>query len=241
LERRSQPQPTGSVVAFRSRDHSRSGERQGAEVRGVDLQRLIRLKEPIPGSGKGKRASHVYRVAAEIMCRKGYEATSMNDIAEAAGLTKAGIYHYIRGKEDLLFGIMTYAMDNVEQGIIAPAMEATDAEERLRTIVERHTRSVIEGVGAITIVLEEMTALTPPHRRTITARKRAYFEFIRRTLEQLASEGKLRSVNSTCAAFSLLGSILWISRWYRRDGKITPEEALKDYLEMAMSAVLKSR
>ena len=91
------------------------------------MQRLIKLKEPIPALGKGKRASDVYRVAAEIMCHKGYGATSMNDIAEAAGLTKAGIYHYIRGKEDLLFGIMTYAMDNVERGIIAPAMEVADA------------------------------------------------------------------------------------------------------------------
>jgi AcrR family transcriptional regulator len=204
------------------------------------LQRLIKLKEPIPATGRGKRASNVYRVAAEIMCHKGYEATSMNDIAEAAGLTKAGIYHYIRGKEDLLFGIMTYAMDNVEQGIIAPATEVTDAEERLRTILERHTRSVIEGVGAITIVLEEMTALTPAHRKVITSRKRAYFDFIRQTLQQLDSEGKLRSVNPTTAAFSLLGMILWISRWYRRDGKITPQEALNDYLEIAMNGVLKT-
>jgi AcrR family transcriptional regulator len=204
------------------------------------LQRMIKLKEPIPASGRGKRASNVYRVAAEIMCHKGYEATSMNDIAEAAGLTKAGIYHYIRGKEDLLFGIMTYAMDNVEQGIIAPALEVADAEERLHTILECHTRSVIEGTGAVTIVLEEMTALTPAHRRVITSRKRAYFEFIRRTLQQLAEEGKLRNVNPTTAAFSLLGMILWISRWYRRDGKIAPPEALKDYLEIAMNGVLKT-
>jgi AcrR family transcriptional regulator len=207
----------------------------------VRLQRLIKLKEPIPATGKGKRGSHVYRVAAEIMCHKGFGATSMNDIAEAAGLTKAGIYHYIRGKEDLLFEIMKYAMDNVEQGIIAPAMEVADAEERLRTIVERHARSVIEGVGAITIVLEEMTALTPAHRRLITARKRAYLDCIRKTLQQLAAEGKLRNINPTTGAFSLLGMILWISRWYRRDGKITPQEALNDYLEIAMNGVLKER
>jgi len=82
--------------------------------------------------------------------------------------------------------------------------------------------------------------LTPAHRRVITARKRGYFEFIRRTLEQLATEGKLRNVNPTTAAFSLLGMILWISRWYRRDGKISPQEALNDYLEIAMSGVLKT-
>jgi AcrR family transcriptional regulator len=203
------------------------------------LAKLIRIKEPIPVEGKGKRASHIYRVAAEIMCQKGYEATSMNDIAEAAGLTKAGIYHYIRGKEDLLFEIMNYAMDVVDQGIIAHASPVEDAEERLRAIIERHCRSVLEGVGALTIVLEEVTALTPAHRRAITARKRAYFEFIRGTLEQLAREGKLREVNPTVAAFSLLGMILWISRWYRRDGSITTADALRDYVEIGMHAVMK--
>ena len=203
------------------------------------MQRTIKFREPIPASGKGKRASHVYRIAAEIMCQKGYEGTSMNDIAEAAGLTKAGIYHYIRGKEELLFEIMAYAMDNLEQRVIAPAQEVTDAEERLRKIVECHARSLIEGVGAITIVLEEMPALTAPHRRIIKSRKRSYFDFIRDTLRELEAEGKLRNVNLTTAAFSLLGMILWISRWYRRDGNLSAEQVLNDYVKLAMSAVLK--
>lgn len=203
------------------------------------MQRLIKFKEPIGASGKGKRASHVYRIAAEIMCQKGYEGTSMNDIAEAAGLTKAGIYHYIRGKEELLFEIMSYAMDNLDQRIVAPAQEIADAEQRLRKIVECHTRSLIEGVGAITIVLEEMPALTAAHRRIIKTRKRAYFDFIRDTLQQLQAEGKLRDVNLTTAAFSLIGMILWISRWYRRDGKLPAEQVMRDYIEIAMNGVLK--
>jgi AcrR family transcriptional regulator len=174
------------------------------------------------------------------MCQKGYEGTSMNDIAEAVGLTKAGIYHYIRGKEELLFEIMTYAMDNLDQRVIAPAQEIGDPEQRLRKIVEGHTNSLLEGVGAITIVLEEMVALTAAHRRTIKARKRAYFEFIRQTLQELESQGKLRDVNLTTATFSLLGMILWISRWYRRDGKLSAEQVLKDYVDIAMNGVLKT-
>ncbi|HEV2444479.1 MAG TPA: TetR/AcrR family transcriptional regulator, partial [Candidatus Sulfopaludibacter sp.] len=173
-------------------------------------------------------------------CQKGYEGTSMNDIAEAAGLTKAGIYHYIRGKEELLFEIMTYAMDNLDERIVGPAQEVADAEERLRRIVEGHTRNLLEGVGAITIVLEEMPALTSAHRRIIKARKRAYFDFIRNTIEQLECEGRLRSISPTTAAFSLLGMILWISRWYRRDGKMSAEQVLRDYVEIAMNGLLKT-
>src|SRR5262249_35420273 len=99
--------------------------------------------------------------------------------------------------------------------------EVADAEERLRTILELHIGSLIEGVGAITIVLEEMAALTAPHRRQIKGRKRAYLDLIRQTLDQLAAEGKLRPINSTNAGFGLLGMTLRNERWYRRDGKIT--------------------
>jgi len=91
------------------------------------------MKRVLPKQGKNKkatpiwrkedRADHIYRVAAEVMCRKGYEATSMNDIADAVGLTKAGIYHYIRGKEQLLFEIMNFAMDMVDEDVMAPARE----------------------------------------------------------------------------------------------------------------------
>ena len=189
---------------------------------------------------KEDRAAHIYRMAAEIMCRKGYEATSMNDIADAVGLTKAGIYHYIRGKENLLFAIMSYAMDMVDQDVMTPARKLADPEQRLRTIVERHSRRIVEVGGAVTILLEEMNALTPAHRSTIRGRKRAYFELIRWTLVQLAAEGKLRDVNPTVATFSLLGIILWISRWYRPDGNLTPQEVLDSVVETALNAVLRT-
>jgi TetR/AcrR family transcriptional regulator, cholesterol catabolism regulator len=198
-----------------------------------------KLKTVTPIWRQVDRADHIYRVAAEIMCQRGYEATSMNEIAEAVGLTKAGLYHYIRGKEDLLFQIMTYAMDMVDEDVIGPAQQVVDAEERLRTIVGRHAKRIFEVGGAVTILLDEMSSLTPAHRRRVKARKRAYFDLVRETLERLASEGKLRDVEPTVATFCLFGMIVWISRWYRRAGRLTPAQAGRDFVEIATGAVLK--
>src|SRR5215470_15529449 len=166
---------------------------QPARIARCSLQKA-RMKSATPIWRKEDRADHIYRVAAEIMCRKGYEATSMNDIADAVGLTKAGMYYYIRGKEHLLFEIMSFAMDTVDEFIVGPAQDLADAEERLRSMIERHGRRIVEQGGEVTILLEEMWALTPAHRRTIRRRKRVYFDTVRRTLEQLATEGKLREV-----------------------------------------------
>jgi AcrR family transcriptional regulator len=157
------------------------------------------------------------------------------------GLTKAGLYHYIRGKEDLLFQIMSFGMDMVDEDVIAPARRIGDAQSRLRAIVERHGRRIMEQGGAVTILLEEMPALTPTHQRIIRNRKRAYFELVRDTLGELSAEGRLRDLDSNVAAFTLFGMILWTSRWYRDGGTLTPEQAAADLGEMAMSAVLNGR
>src|SRR5579864_538724 len=159
------------------------------------MQTRLRAKPSLPVWRKEQRTDHIYRVAAEIMCEKGFEATSMNEIADAVGLTKAGMYHYIRGKEDLLFEIMSFAMDIVDQDVMAPALKISDPGERLRAIVERHARRIMEQGGAVTILLDEMHALSAPHRRVIRQRKRAYFEMMRQTLEELLREGKLRGLD----------------------------------------------
>lgn len=219
----------------------------GRSLRCATLEERVRCILPRPAKATkvqpiwhedNHAADRIYRTAAEIICRKGYEATSMNDIAAAVGLTKAGVYHYIRGKEQLLFEIMSFAMDMVDEHVIRPAMQVEDAEQRLRTIIETHARRILETGGAVTIILEETQALTAPHQRTIKRRKREYFELVRNTLEQLAAEGKLRDVNTTVGAFTVLGIITWISRWYRRDGELSPEMVLRDVTTVAANAVL---
>jgi AcrR family transcriptional regulator len=211
------------------------------DILGVRLPKHSKASKIPPLRRREDRANHIYRVAAQIMCRKGYEATSMNDIGAAVGLTKPGLYHYLRGKEDLLFRIMSYGMDVVDDLVIAPAKPIADAEQRLRTMIEGHVGRIMEEGGEVTIILEEMWALKPAHREIIRLRKRAYFDLIRRTLLQLSAEGKLHKVNPTVAAFSLLGMINWISRWYVRGGKLKPSDVATNVLAVALHGLLQAR
>lgn len=190
------------------------------------------------------RLGEIYRAAAKIICEKGYDATSMNDIAEAVGITKAGIYHHIPGKKDLLFRIMNFGMDTLDQEVIAPAMAISDPEERLRTIITRHvrlitSRSTTQGNNPVTIVVDEVAGLTPVHRRKINQRKRAYVDLVRQTLTQLKEAGKLADVDVTAAAFSLLGMILWLSRWYHPDGRLTRQEVAEEVIKIALGGLLR--
>lgn len=67
------------------------------------------------------RLSEIHRVAARIIWEKGYDATSMSEIADAVGITKAGVYHHVPGKRDMLYAIMSYGLDSLENEVITPA------------------------------------------------------------------------------------------------------------------------
>jgi len=183
------------------------------------------------------RAAEVYRTAAEIILQNGYDATSVSDIAQALGITKAGLYHYIHGKTQLLFDIMQYGLNELDREVAQPALKINDPEARLRFMIERHARIVTRGHGAVTILVDEARALTPAQNRKVTRKKREYFDFLRATLQELKDAGKLRDVNLTVAAFSLLGMINWLSRWYRAEGSLGEQSVSEAIVDIALNGL----
>ncbi len=185
------------------------------------------------------RAAEVYRTAAEIILQKGYDATSVSDIAQALGITKAGLYHYIHGKTQLLFDIMQYGLNELDREVAQPAMKIKDPEARLRFMIGRHARIVTRGHGAVTILVDEARALTPAQNRKVTRKKREYFDFLRATLQEMKDARKLRDVNLTVATFSLLGMINWLSRWYRAEGVLNEQQVAEAIVDIALNGLIR--
>ena len=91
------------------------------------------------------RRAEMCRISAQIFRDRGYDATSVSDIARALGLTKAGLYHYFESKEALLFEIMTYGLDRVRDEVAVPVRSIRDPEERLRQLIVRHAFALLCG------------------------------------------------------------------------------------------------
>ncbi len=184
------------------------------------------------------KPTEIYQAAARIFYEKGYHATSINEIAEAVHLTKAGLYYYIKGKQDLLYRIMDFAMTTLETEVVAVAAQESDLVERLRLIVSRHAYLMTQGGSALAILVNEIEGLTESQKNSIVDRQRSYIRFLRDTLGALGTEGKLGRLDPTSGAFGLLGMILWISRWFRADGQLSAEEVVDQVTEIALSGVL---
>lgn len=182
------------------------------------------------------RRAEILRTAASIFRRKGFHATAVGEIAEAVDLTKAGLYHHVRGKEDLLFAVMSFGMDRLE-GWLADARDIADPAERLRAVIEAHARGIAADDGNITVLVDEIEALSPEHRETIRSRQRAYFEFIRTCLEELREAGRTQ-IDVTVGAFGVLGMLMWLGRWYRREAALSAVEIARNISEMALNGLL---
>jgi len=195
-------------------------------------------RRPAPAPRLDARRADICRTAAQIFRDRGFDATSVSDVARALGLTKAGLYHYIDSKEALLFEIMSFGLDRVRDEVVLPVRAIRDPEERLRQLIVRHARITTRGQGAVAHLGDEIRALPPPSRKQLEERMRVYFDLVRDTLAELKSAGRLRPVDLTVGAFSVLGMILWLPRWFRQDGRLTQEQVANEIAKMALGGLV---
>ena len=90
----------------------------------------------------------ILRTAARLFQQRGYDATSMNDVAAALKLSKGGLYHHFQSKDEILFEIMNHAMDLTQERVLAPVGSIADPEERLRALIRLHIEVVLSPRAA---------------------------------------------------------------------------------------------
>lgn len=198
-----------------------------------------RKKSPIVLERMNDKLAQIYDVAATLICEKGFDATSVSDIADALNLTKAGLYHYIDGKKDLLYQIMTFALETLVEEVIKPARNEPDALRRLELIVRNHALIIMRGSTPMTILMDEVGGLTEAQQAEVLQHKLDYYALVRNTLKELKDAGKLCDLNPATAAHSLIGMIIYLSRWYRPDGKMTDEQIVKEILSIVQCGFIK--
>jgi AcrR family transcriptional regulator len=182
----------------------------------------------------------IYLAAAKLFREKGFAATSMNDLAKAMKMTKAGLYYYIRGKEDLLYRIVDRSITWVETAIIAPARELPDPEQRLRFIISIYGQRLLSMQRSLLLAIEDLQGLSPPHRREIDRRREVYIKLVSGTLEELRAQNKLRVVSTTVATFSVFAMLLSIPHWYPSHSPLSLPDALREITSVLLDGLLVS-
>jgi len=180
----------------------------------------------------------ILRAAARLFQQRGYDATSMNDVAAALKLSKGGLYHHFQSKDEILFDLMEQAMDITQDRVIDPVRRLIgDPEQALRALIRLHIDLVSSlRDREITVLLHENHPLPPALRRRVNARKKEYVRFLESLIADVQRARKTRpSVSARAAAFALLGMINWIYQWYKPEGELRGEELARQFTEIIFS------
>jgi len=163
----------------------------------------------------------------------------MGDIADAVDLTKGGLYYYIKGKKALLFAIMNFAMDLLESEVMAPARQETNADRRLANMVAGHIRVVLQDPSAMTILVYEEENLSAEHRVKVVHRKDEYAAVLRDSIQSVLDEQDGGShIDAGVAAYSILGMIHWIVRWYPGEGNLGQDQNVSQMTQRALRGLM---
>lgn len=187
-----------------------------------------------------RRLREICRVAARVFYEKGYSGASMQDIAEAVGLTKAGLYHHIGSKDRLLFEIMNYGMDILKETVLDKVALIQDPQERLRQTIAGHIHLIVRARDLeTTVILHENRSLQGPLRKKINARKREYIHFLESLISEVQErEGREALLSPKLAAFALLGMINWLYQWYRAEGPVPEAQLAQIYSDFFFRGLL---
>jgi TetR/AcrR family transcriptional regulator, cholesterol catabolism regulator len=186
------------------------------------------------------RNAEVFRAAAQLIVRQGYGGTSIGDIAKAVGMTKAGLYHHISSKQDMLFQILQHALNELERVVIAPAELVEDPEQRLRNTISLYTQGIIDYGPAFTLLFPERRHLDTPQRTLIDNRISRFRAYVREALQALADQGKLRELDIDIATRHILQTIVGMARWYPRNAKETATRLIEQTVNFNLSAILRT-
>jgi len=185
------------------------------------------------------RNEEVFRAAAELMTQKGFGGTSIGDIAKAVGMTKAGLYHHISSKQDMLYQILNYGMDLADSLVVKPTRDIADPEQRLREIVRRYARGLIESGTAFALLSSERKWLEPFQGEAFTRRVEGFRNYVMGTLEELDAKDRLYPQDIRITTMHILRTIIGIAGWYSPQFPADADQIVEETVSFALRAVLK--
>jgi AcrR family transcriptional regulator len=185
----------------------------------------------------------ILRTAARLFQQRGYDATSMNDVAAALKLSKGGLYHHFQSKDEILFEIMNHAMEITQERVLNPVRGIADPEERLRALIRLHIELVLSPRDReITVVLHENHPLPPTLRKRVNARKKEYIHFVEKLIAEVQKGAQQQAqrafkVSPRAAAFAVLGMINWIYQWYKPEGELQVQNLVPQFTDLIFSGI----
>lgn len=184
------------------------------------------------------RRREVIDAAARVFDRKGYDATSTQDIADEVGILKGSLYYYIESKEELLFTIIKEAYDAALAAVAELEKREGGALEMVSALVHKHVEVFTSTRVQTSVFFRDFRSLSPERQKVIKEAGEVYSSFLRGQILRGQREGVIRSdLNPRLCAIGIIGMLNAMSFWYHPEGPASPSEIVDEFSRLAIEGL----
>lgn len=171
------------------------------------------------------------REAAGAFAARGYHGTSLDDVAAALGVTKAALYHYVRGKKEILFECHMRSMDLGDEALAYARTHGRNGLDRVTMLARRYIELITGELGRMA-VLSEYDALDDRSKEIIGSRRDRWDRAMREMIAEGVADGSIRAIDPKLAVFYFMGAVNWMTRWYRPEGGATGADVAATFSDL---------
>jgi len=185
-----------------------------------------------------KRLEEVYEIAARLFEEKGYDATSIQEIAAATGVLKGSLYYYFESKEDLLLGILKEWQKESIPELERYTNFVGSPAEQFGYMISGYVKWTIDHRLYVALFEREYRSLSPEHQAELVPVRDQYERLMRRLINEGKERGQFRddadAKLTTIATFSMINGI---PMWYQPSGPYPPTKIAKVYADNAVRSI----
>jgi AcrR family transcriptional regulator len=180
----------------------------------------------------------ILQAAAQLFIERGFDGTSMHEIADALGVTRTAIYYYFKNKEAILVALT----DNITRVAAQLAEEAAQHKElsppqAVRTIVDRHVRLILDHGEQFRIVERSEERLPPRLRAAAADYRRSVLANFSAVIERGVQSGDFRPGDARVTALAIIGMCNWTAWWFRPGGRKSRDEVADIISDLAVQGL----
>ena len=183
-----------------------------------------------------ERLDRLLTTAARVFAQKGFHPTTMRDLARETGMSLAGMYHYVAGKDELLYLIQQRCFAQVLAGARSALEGTSDPAERLEGFIQHHVTFFAAHMSEMKVLSHEAECLGGDRLAAVNALKREYVALLTESIQ--SADAAVRSdVDPHVASYALFGMMNWMYNWYDPTGPVSPEALAVQFARLFLSGL----
>jgi AcrR family transcriptional regulator len=183
------------------------------------------------------READLLATATRLFRERGFHATSMQDLAVELGMNRGSLYHYIVGKDELLWLILGRAFDLLEARVVPILTADTPPVDRIRRAIHEHLRVAADHADELSLIQIELRSLPLERRAQMIERRNRYEALWRTAISEGMAAGSLRPFDVRLAGIGILSACNWFTQWYRPGGPLTVDEVADRFCDLFLKGL----